>query len=147
MWSETLYYVKYKFYIWYRAKYLNFKMVYLGSGEDDLPAHKYQENNPENMKTLTNILRTILKQSATADPYLSLTDPDADPRGLKHTDLHGTFTSFFKVKNHKEVTKQFQLVILTNFAWWWKDPDPYLWLADPGGPKTYGSGSATLFII
>jgi hypothetical protein len=91
-------------------------MVYLGSGEDDLPAHKYQENNPENMKTLTNILRTILKQSATADPYLSLTDPDADPRGLKHTDLHGTFTSFFKVKNHKEVTKQFQLVILTNFA-------------------------------
>jgi hypothetical protein len=25
-------------------------MLYLGSGEDDLPAHKYQENNPENMK-------------------------------------------------------------------------------------------------
>ncbi len=30
-------------------------MLYLGSGEDDLPAHKYQENNPKNMKTLTNI--------------------------------------------------------------------------------------------
>jgi hypothetical protein len=32
------------------------------------------------------------------------------------------------------------------FAWWWKDPDPYLWLMhpDPGGPKTNGSGSTTL---
>ncbi len=42
------------------------------------------------------------------------------------------------------------MVFLTIFAWWWKDPDPdlYLWLtdpdADPGGPKTYGSGSTTL---
>ncbi len=39
---------------------------------------------------------------------------------------------------------------LTIFAWWWKHPDPYLWLMDPdpGGPKTYGScgsGSATLY--
>jgi hypothetical protein len=25
-----------------------------------------------------------------------------------------------------------------------KDPDPYLWLADPGGPKPCGSGSSTL---
>jgi hypothetical protein len=39
----------------YLTIYLNFKMLYLGSGEDDLPAHKYQKNNPENMKTLTNI--------------------------------------------------------------------------------------------
>ncbi len=38
-------------------------------------------------------------------------------------------------------------VFLTNFAWWWKNPDPgpdpYFWLtntdADPGGPKTSGS--------
>ncbi len=28
---------------------------------------------------------------------------------------------------------------LTTFAWWWKDPDPYLWLTDPEG-----SGSGTL---
>ncbi len=37
----------------------------------------------------------------------------------------------------------------TIFAWWQKDPDPepdlHLWLTDPdpGGPKTYGSGSPT----
>jgi hypothetical protein len=39
-------------------------------------------------------------------------------------------------------------VLLTIFAWWWKDPDPYIWLTDldPGGPKIYGSGSGTLCI-
>ncbi len=26
------------------------------------------------------------------------------------------------------------------------EPDPYCWLTDPGGPKTYGSGSATLLL-
>jgi hypothetical protein len=38
---------------------------------------------------------------------------------------------------------------LTTFAWWWKDPDPYLWLTDPEGPKTYGSGTLlkTIFSV
>ncbi len=30
-------------------------------------------------------------------------------------------------------------VFLTIYARWWKDPDPYLWLTDPGDPKTYGT--------
>ncbi len=47
---------------------------------------------------------------------------------------------FSKIKMHNEV------FFLTIFAWWKKDPDPDLVLMDPepGGPKTYGSGSATL---
>ncbi len=83
--------------------------------------------------------------SASSDPYLCLTDPDADSGGPK-TYGSGSVTL---VKSHKEVK-----VFLTIFAWW-KDPEPdlYLWLtdpeADPGGPKTYGagcgSGSTTLF--
>ncbi len=50
---------------------------------------------------------------------------------------------FSKIKSHKPVGIK---VILTIFAWWQKDPNPYLWLMDPdqGGPKIYESGSATL---
>ncbi len=72
--------------------------------------------------------------------------PDADPGGPK---TYGSGSGTL-VKSHKEVE-----VFLTIFAWWWKDPEPdlYLWLtdpeADPGSPKTYGagcgSGSTTLF--
>ncbi len=53
------------------------------------------------------------------------------------------------IKSSKEVANQLK-VFLTIFAWWWKDPDPYLWLADldPGGPKTYwSSGSGILDAI
>ncbi len=53
-----------------------------------------------------------------------------------------TFTSLFKdkksLKSHKTVEIK---VFRTIFAWWWKDPDPLLWLTDPEGPKTYGSGT------
>ncbi len=57
--------------------------------------------------------------------------------------FEGTFTSFFKDKksqrSHKTVGINF---FLTIFAWWKKDPDPYIWImdpdADPRGPKTYG---------
>ncbi len=61
-----------------------------------------------------------------------------------------TFTSFFKDKkswrSHKTATIK---VFLTISAWLQKDPepdpDPYLVLIDPdpGGPKTFGSGSTT----
>jgi hypothetical protein len=46
------------------------------------------------------------------------------------------FHHFSKIKINKEVKKIEGI----------KDPDPYLVLKDPdpGGPKTYGSGSATL---
>ncbi len=57
---------------------------------------------------------------------------------------YGTFTLFFKDKiswiSHKTIEIQ---VVLTIFAWWWKEPepDPYFQLrdSDPGGPKTSGS--------
>ncbi len=59
-----------------------------------------------------------------------------------------TFTSFFRDKKSKKSQKTVGIkVFLTIFAWWKKDPDPYLLLTDPdpGGPKTYGSyGYVTL---
>ncbi len=61
--------------------------------------------------------------------------------------LEGTFTPFFKDKKSKTSHKTAGIkVFLTIFASWYKDPDPYLWLMDPdpGGPKSYGSGPATL---
>ncbi len=85
--------------------------------------------------------------SASSDPYLCLTDPDADPGGPK-TYVSDSVTL---VKSHKEVPVPVK-VFLTIFAWWWEDPepDPYLLLTDPdadrGGPNTYGSygsGSTT----
>ncbi len=38
-------------------------------------------------------------------------------------------------RSHKTVEIKVFVII---FAWWWMDPDPnpYLWLTDPGGPKT-----------
>ncbi len=42
-----------------------------------------------------------------------------------------------KIKNHKEVTKQYKSRFFLRFilAWWWKDtePDPFLWLTEPDG--------------
>ncbi len=61
-----------------------------------------------------------------SDPYLRLTDPDADP-GCPKTYGSGTL-----VKSQKEVTKQKKSrFFLSIFAWWWKDPEPYLGLTDP----------------
>jgi hypothetical protein len=58
-----------------------------------------------------------------------------------------TFTSFFKDKKYKRSNKTVGFKVFLNFfACWEKDLDPDLWLMnpDPGGPKTYGSGSGTL---
>jgi hypothetical protein len=62
--------------------------------------------------------------------------------------LDGTFTSFFKDKTSKRshktvVIKVFPTILLDDRRI--RIRDPYLWLLDPdpdpGGPKTYGSGS------
>ncbi len=101
--------------------------------------------------------------ASVADLYLWLTDPDPDPDpAIFVSDLQGgnkkffclllfeaTFTSFSKIKSHKEVTKQkesrFSLLFLiddrmirswirTSHQWIWireaqkhKDPDPQHW--------------------
>ncbi len=50
--------------------------------------------------------------------------------------FEGTFTSHFKGKKSSRSRKTVEIKIcLTIFVWWWRDPDPYLWLKDPGGPK------------
>ncbi len=68
-----------------------------------------------------------------SDPYLWLTDPDADPGAQKHTDPTDPdpcpdagpehweiYVILQRKKSPKEVTQQ-QKVFLTLFAWWWKD--------------------------
>jgi hypothetical protein len=55
--------------------------------------------------------------------------------------FEGTFTSFFKDKKSKRSHKTVGIqVFLTIFAWWQKDPDPFLRLVDadpiPGCPNT-----------
>ncbi len=56
----------------------------------------------------------------------------------------GTFTTVLieskSLKRHKTVEIR---VFFIFFACWWKDPAPYKH-TDPGGPKSYGSGSGTL---
>ncbi len=60
-----------------------------------------------------------------------------------------TFTSFFKDKKSEEGTKQLKSRFF--FQEPEPDPDPYLWISDPdldpGGTRTYGSGSATLPLV
>jgi hypothetical protein len=69
--------------------------------------------------------------------------------------LLGIFWTFNKIIffNDKKISRSYKTVgikvFLTIFTRWQKDPesDPYLWLTDPDGPKTYGSywsGTATL---
>jgi hypothetical protein len=100
-----------------------------------------------------------------SDPYIWLTEPDADPVEKKHkdpTEPDADSERWYNYKNKKSKRSHKTVeikVFLTSFAWRWKapEPHPYLWLTnpdgDPGGPKTYGSygsgrgcgsGSATL---
>ncbi len=53
--------------------------------------------------------------------------------------FEGTFTTVFIDKKSKRSHKKYLSIkgFLTFIVCWWKDPDP-------GGPKTYGSGSTTL---
>ncbi len=59
------------------------------------------------------------------------------------TMAHLHHSSKIKKKSQRSYKTLEIKVFLTIFAWWWKDPDPYLWLtdpdADPRGLKTYGS--------
>ncbi len=34
-----------------------------------------------------------------------------------------------------------------NYAWWWEDPDTYIWLTDPEGPKIFWSGTMSKFFL
>ncbi len=100
--------------------------------------------------------------SESADPCIWLMDPDPFIFIINLQDatnflkvfclllFKGTFTSIFKEKanrSHRTVGKK---VFLIMFAWWLKDrdPGPCIWLEDPnpGGPKKYGSESATLIM-
>ncbi len=106
-------------------------------------------------------IRDILFRIQTSDPYLWLTDPDADPGVLKTYGSYrpgsGTLVCLHhssKIKSHKKSHKTVEIMVFLNiFSWWWKDPEPdsYFWLTDPDadtrGPKIYGScgsGSASL---
>jgi hypothetical protein len=57
-----------------------------------------------------------------------------------HTENTCTYISFFTKSKSQNSRNQGFLII---FVWWWKDPNPYMWLtdsdADLGGLKTYGS--------
>ncbi len=58
--------------------------------------------------------------------------------------FESTFTSIFKDKKSQRSHKTVGIAgFLTIFAWWYKDPEPYLWLTDPdpdpGGQKTNGT--------
>jgi hypothetical protein len=94
------------------------------------------------------------------DPYHWLTDTgpalfvsdlqDVNKKFICSLLFEGWVTSFFKDNKSQRSHKTVKIkAFLTIFAWWQKDqdpnPDPFLWLTDPGGPKTYGSyGSGTL---
>ncbi len=83
------------------------------------------------------------------DPWHFGVDPDPDPAILsltfktpKKTNLKKSFSAylflqarlhhFSKIKKSKSGHKTVGIkVLITIFAWWQKDPDPYLWLMDP----------------
>ncbi len=97
----------------------------------------------------------MFEKSASAYPYLWLTDPDSDQLLLwpsRRQQKLRFFASYFlnlhlhqfsKIKCHQEVAKQQKSrFFLTIFAWWRKDPYPNLLTnLDSGGQKTHGSGT------
>ncbi len=90
-----------------------------------------------------------------SDPCLWLTDHDVNPGGPKTYGSRSRFGSgtlvhlhhSSKIISRKEFTKKKKSMFILLFL---LDEGseagsvPYLWLMDPGGPKIYGSGSATL---
>jgi hypothetical protein len=110
----------------------------------------------------------FMRKGKHLDPYLWLTDPGSpklcESCGFGSPTLQFTVDMFWQYQacddlfssvvdpwhfgSDPDPQKTVEIkVFLTNFARWWKDPDPYLWLtdqnADPGGPKTYESGFTT----
>ncbi len=61
---------------------------------------------------------------------------DANKKFFACTFWKYIYISFQREKVIKKSQNSKNSSFLTMFAWWWKDPDP-------GGPKTYGPGSAT----
>ncbi len=104
--------------------------------------------------------------SSVPDPWHFGTNPDADPYGYRYQNLQWLLgckkINFFyfilsmKFKNFKILKIRLMIKIkflarkflyyfsmLNSFIGKGRDshPDPYLWLTDPGGPKTSGSGT------
>ncbi len=79
-------------------------------------------------------IRDIRYGSGSSDPYLWLTDLDADPGSPKTSGFYGsgsgsgsgsgTLVHIHHSSNIKVVKKSQNS---RNQGWWWKDPDPYLW--------------------
>jgi hypothetical protein len=97
--------------------------------------------------------------SGSSDQCFWLIDPDPDPAifvidlqdASKKLIFNKIFSAYYFLKVHlhhfsKIKSQEWIKAFLTIFAWWLKDPDPYLWLVDPdpdpGGPKTCGSGGS-----
>ncbi len=89
-------------------------------------------------------------------------DPTPDPTPLyndfKNVRKNNFFRIFFVYFTHRYVhhfqSKKLNFLLkyflvehyfslLNLFMWQEKDPDPYIWLLDPGGPKTCGSSSGS----
>ncbi len=58
--------------------------------------------------------------------------------------FEGTFTSVFIAKKSKRRHKIVEIMFFSYFFPFFPDPDPYKIMTDPGGLKTYASGSTTL---
>ncbi len=96
----------------------------------------------------TSMLKTIVEDpwhfATDPNPYLSITNPYADPRGPK-TYRSGTLVHLHHSSKIKKIIKSQNSmnhkVFLAIFAWWRKDLDPYLGQTDRNGPKTNWSGT------
>jgi hypothetical protein len=156
----------YYFFLSLSKTFLVYFWLYLENGRTSSEKSRVSRRSPRGNGIQSRYLCsgsvTFWSESIPANSCLWLTHPHPDP-GLFVSDIQdtnkkyffclllfeGIFTSFVKDKNSWRSHKTVEIkVFLTFFAWWWKDPEPdlYLWLMDPdpGGSKICGSGSGTL---